>query len=310
MRLRLYDAINWDATHHKQTNWIGENVDLTATLEGKEAFEATGVTVTLTNVAWSVPTTKAFSNYYHDTFGIHHSTFPLDRPSINFHWLDAIDPATVSASGQVIVNGTTFSIGPAPTYYRVNRPSTTFSGTKTGAIQIVDDALTFGLDGVEDGITITATHPDVGEWGMIQLVQASSILIQTSSGCSLKTASGADGLHVGDYLYIRVRGISNGFGFQGYDAPSSWLDPEALRLKRTDMFTSWLMFRPPNGTYVPVRKLDWSWGAAAVQVSGIWGMDPNDHPYTTIGSGDTTTVFPVWTTFVQANETVTMVPCP
>jgi hypothetical protein len=302
MRLRVYEGMN-DLTHRTTENWIGANVALTATLEGREAFENAGVTVALANVSWAVPTTKAFDFYYHD-IGVLDEIFPTDQPSVNFHWRDAIDPATVSVSAQAIVNGTAFALGPAPTQYKVNRPNPGFSAARTGTIQVIDGTLSFGTI-YDHGITFTATFSPIGEWDFFQVVHASEVLVQKTSGCTLKTTSGADG----EQPYEKVP-FPNGLGFNAFDSPNILLPNDAYRVRRTDIYKSWLMFRPPDGCYVPVKKMNWGWSGTAIKSGSAWIIDLNDPPVDSIGQSDHTTVFPVWTSYVNETFTITTVPCP
>jgi hypothetical protein len=240
MRLRVSNEEYWDITHRTTANWIGSKVALTAFLEGQEAFENAGVTVALANVSWTVPTAKAFDNYDPD-IGVLDEIFPTDQPIVNFHWRDAIDPATVSVSAQAVVNGTAFALGPSPCHYQVVKPDPAFSATPTGTIQIVNSRLAFGTSTIE-GIEFNAAYDPVGEWDVVQLVHSSAILTVTPSGCTLKSGSGVD------IRFPYLSRTKTATTLTAWDSPSEPLPTSATRLERTDFFKMWLMFKPADGS--------------------------------------------------------------
>jgi hypothetical protein len=189
---------------------------------------------------------KAFSNYYEAT-GTLHEVFPTNQPSINFYWRDESDPATVSVSAQAIVNSTVFALGPSPCHYQVVRPDPAFSATPTGTIQTVDSRLAFGTSTIE-GIEFNAAYDPVGEWDVVQLVHSSAILTVTPSGCTLKSGSGVD---IGFPYFSRTKTATS---LTAWDSPSEALPNSAMRLERRDIFKMWLMFKPADGSWVPVKK--------------------------------------------------------
>ncbi|NJN70708.1 MAG: hypothetical protein HC801_10815 [Nitrospira sp.] len=233
-----------DLTHRKTTNWIGAHVALTATLEGQEKFENAGVTVALATVSWSVPTSKAFNSYLH-TIGLLAESFPTVLPNVNFHWRDEIDPATVSVSAQVIVNGTAFALGPALSYYKVKRPNPEFSAARTGNIQILNNnALWFGnLEPGNEGVTFVANfagYQNEGSWDVVQIVEFTTTHITSPSGCLYVTGSGVDG----GFPYYSKEFTATGTGITAWDSPWERLPPNTTEVERTDGFRMWLMFQP------------------------------------------------------------------
>ena len=100
--------------------------------------------------------------------------------------------------------------------------------------------------------------------------------------------------------------VSTGTGSSG-DAPSvpfsipaadnggnNWYDASA-----TDSFTTWLMYQPPGGVWVPLQTVTWNWSGHVVKdkATGTWNSATNGSPAVTgytSDSGTPTNSPPQW----------------
>jgi hypothetical protein len=54
------------------------------------------------------------------------------------------------------------------------------------------------------------------------------------------------------------------------DSPGEGTDPTDQAISVSDSFTMWLMFKPTNGQWVPLKKTDWGWGGSGILSGTNW----------------------------------------
>jgi hypothetical protein len=62
-------------------------------------------------------------------------------------------------------------------------------------------------------------------------------------------------------------------------------------------FSTYLMFQPPNGSWVPISVVNWSWaGDAVLGTNGVWALESSSSGGTL--QGTSTTGYPAWSQVV------------
>lgn len=96
----------------------------------------------------------------------------------------------------------------------------------------------------------------------------------------------ADGIHpiVGTDTDYRINSTA-------YDGPEMGVPQNARSMHATDRYHDWLMYQPPNGTWVPVYDGTWQWSGTAVNLDNVWKLTKSS---CTAKAGVINPPFPVW----------------
>jgi hypothetical protein len=215
----------------------------------------------LSNFHWSVPG-FAISNYVASgSSGIVYTNFPINQSSVAFYWVDGASNRTVTCTATV--QGKTVT---AQAIFNVLKPAAIVT-TLTGAVALDDNFHIFstGIDlfGLHYGdtnsrgisffatVSVPAGFSGSNQW--VQIINFENRGHQFTNGVwYVKSVT-----NVLDTFYPYAPNIS-----QTSDSPGEGVDPTDEGISASDSFSMWLMFKPNDGQWVPLKKVDWNWGGA------------------------------------------------
>ena len=266
-----------DVTNKTTNVIVGQQISLTAQREPS--------TISWTDRTWTIPGIRIKDYVANNTTGTVTPLTDLTGASITFYWVDGGDGRLVQYSCKV--NGKSFS---ATTTFNVKRPTGQIHISGVGTIA-VDNALGrlelhYG-NLTTPGITFTRsiTIPS-GFDGDTQWVQIATPFrrIKAPDGWYRAQGTGLDA----QYPYSSNNLVS--------DTPGQELKSTDLEAQVNDSFQMWLMFKPrnlANARWVPLRVVNWSWSATAVNNGGNWTLTSSSHSEGPTDSDSTT--HPTWT---------------
>jgi hypothetical protein len=265
-----------------QTNTVivGEQVALSCVLSPGLA--------PITSFQWTIPGTY-ISNYVTSaTLG---KVYPLTNASdftnstITYYWVQGSGGSSLEVQCTAIVKGVTLT---AKAKFNVIRPTASLTASITGAIALDNNyennvfALHFGW--VPAGIIFDYSTTASGTWNFAQLVNSYVARQRDQTDGTWYRAQGA-GLDE-SFPYPTFRPL-----YGTSDSPGIEVIAGSSGVSLSYSFSMYLMFKPPGGIYVPIRKINWGFDAAATK-SGTWGS-PSGAPYVDPNDTDATS-HPEW----------------
>jgi len=243
---------------------VGQEMNLTTSVQPSNG--------TVTNSQWTVPggdfdrianwvVTPPPQNAYNPTSAIVTNLTTLTSSSVDFYWISGGNGRTVQYTAKV--NGKSVQ---AQVTFNVLRPTGHISAT-THANTAVDSALGFdaihfgnSLNGPQ-GITFSFTISGLGDFS------GTGEYVQLADATRTRTSSNGT-------QQRRAVGLDTYYPSLNYDSPTQELDTAYNQYTINDSFTTFLMFKPDGvpGTsiWVPLRKVNWSWGGTASFTGSQW----------------------------------------
>jgi hypothetical protein len=84
------------------------------------------------------------------------------------------------------------------------------------------------------------------------------------------------------------------------DSPGLPLPGGYVRGKAANTFEMWMMFQPPNGQWVPLRAVNWSWSGVATNGPTGWGVESGTN---SVDPPDSETEdYPIWKSEIRNRE--------
>lgn len=244
----------------------------------------------LQQVSWSVPGERIRNWQANSEYSVLTEMAPADfnNNSIVFYWVDGADKRTVRCTATIA--GATYE---AWARFNVDRPNPHVE-IATGSIGLRD----FDYYGIHYGSWnkpgFEATRGAFGMLGLGCWVQTVNPVrrIQDENG-NWQRWSGGAGLDR-NFPYTSMARMS--------DSPGQGLPNHVHEAEVSDNFQTYLMFKPntPNAIWVPIKKIEWSWGATATRVSegNNWTLTSISKPAPSVS---TTFEFPSWSRMVTNN---------
>ena len=208
----------------------------------------------------------------------------------------------------VTVNGQSYS---ATAKFDVKQPTVTNLALDrfVVAYQIVFGVprLKYGTPPTYPGVTFTATSNNNGITGSYQWVQ----IYNESKTVRTKTAFTDPACGPGKTMSRAGSGLDVSYpytsGLTMNDSPDITLVIESDLVTVNDSASAWLMFRPSltNAIWVPLRKVDWSWGGSVRRIpddpGNYWEKVPGTEYSNPEPTESATTTFPIWSRNVNSN---------
>jgi len=235
-------------------------------------------------------------------------SLPAGSDTLSTPWNDQVEstsgePAAVTAlTGSELTwafwdtNGTgqqvTAAPGPGSSFptvgvaYNISPPAvTTLSGTEglpnitTGCpSNLGTNAMGLCPGGGAPGVTFSYNQAADGTYELIQVVNSSTITKTPAAGqpCVLSTY-----------------GVDDVPPAASNDSPSVVLDNSYSEITANMSFSTYLMFQPQYGSWVPVSVVNWSWAGDAVNNNGTWTLKTGT-PAGSLPLSGSSTGFPSW----------------
>jgi hypothetical protein len=262
---------------------VGQAINLTAQTCGG----------TFSNFLWNVDG-STFSYYIaNDSIGVVETDFTLTNSTVDFYWKDG-GPKQVSVSA--VCSNINFSTSVTLTVLRPTAPIT----TKTGTVGLDGGALHFGFNTLISLVGISFTNTVTMPTGYYNSGDTNfSIRWTQKIGSTVRRLQTNDAS--GAWYSRRATDVLDthyDYGFDDYpetsDSPFQGLGGTAYKSASvSDSFTMFLLFRPAGGEWVPLRQVDWSWGAAANLVGATWVLTSTNNAVNPADSDST--AHPEWT---------------
>lgn len=271
---------------------VGERIKLNA--------EIVPSGISISNQAWTLPGNVMKDFLVTQTSSQVVPVGSLTNANVDFVWYDGANNRTVNYNAEIgnsqISGETTFNIiRPEASVLTVStRYSRTTIDSNTGALEVH-----FGLDTPQTaGIRFTANSFSIpnnfsGDKQWVQLIDRTTTF--ALAGNTSRTTVNQTGLD-GCYPYTAVNSPN------AFDSPGIPLDPLSY-VNVEGHWTMWYMFKPTgnDSSWVPLRKVDWSWMAEAQLNNSTWNLlnytDPTlaNQP-TDMNAQD----FPIWSNVVPS----------
>ncbi|NBV21899.1 MAG: hypothetical protein EBS05_08255 [Proteobacteria bacterium] len=200
--------------------------------------------------------------------------FPTNNQTITFAWWK---PGTNTITLITNFRGKTMQ---RKCKFEVADPPVSVS-TDTGTIALdsnhpdsLADSLHFGTPSGNPGVRFTHTGtPQIGAFQWVQIANSSVSKLNKSGNHWKLTASGLDS----GYPYSPNNPADDSPLVEGYNDEAGGsrepLDGAYNDVEANDSFTMYLMYMPGgNDVWVPIRQVDWSWSARAVNGEGGWSF--------------------------------------
>lgn len=230
---------------------------------------------------------------------------------LSYYWVDGADNRSVVFS--VTVNSHPYQV---TAKFNVKQPTITNLDYPNNLVGIHAhfgvEHFEYGLPPTNAGVTFTATTNENGmNNGAYQWVQT----YNQSKSTRLLAATTNPVCAAGHSLVYSGQGLDTTypyiFGKTMNDSPGITLEAGWDLVTVSDSATAWLMFNPdPNvstNIWVPLKKVDWSWGGSVERIANDpnndWEPVPNttySNPTPTVTS---TTSFPMWTQNIKPTPT-------
>lgn len=251
----------------------------------------------VTGYSWNVPG-YAISNFVADAnSGKVYPDFPLNHSNAVFYWVDG---GNKHVSCDVTVDGKALT---AAATFNVLRPAAKVTAT-TSLVGIYDVFNPpwlefFDENNFREGITLSNSmvipsgFSGANEW--VQIVNPYRARRDTNDVWWVLLDNGSRPYLDTSYPYTNRFGLTTNVAI---DSPGTPLSSGYNCIIASDKFTMWLMFKPTDGRWVPLRMVNWHWNGTAslsgtnwVLTSSSWSTNPPD--------ADAGATFPQWNSNVK-----------
>lgn len=288
---------------------VGQEINLTTSVQPTNG--------TVTDSQWTVPGGNSdrianyvvtFTDNQHPTSAVVTNLTSLTSSSVDFYWISGGNGRTVEYSAKV--NGKPVH---AQVTFNVQRPTAAITATASSTNIGVDSVsqlteLRLGNPDATPGITFTRslTIPTgfngSSEWVQV-FIHKNASLTPSSGPVINASTSGLDDVYPYplDSNATQTNGKTSDSpgiaidGFSGVTFTAASVDFNA---------TMWLLFQPSGTTgnkiWVPLRKVTWTWTAAASKSGSTWSITSHSDPGT-LSDADAT-AHPVWTTNANTGQ--------
>lgn len=263
---------------------------------GQQISLAYSVNGVVQNVSWSVPGVTA-GGYNANVQAAAAVPADFSGPAPVFYWVDG---GSRVVAVTVIVNGVQ---GTANATFNVLAPQGYITPEALGAAAISIRILgnppgsfaTYGPVGGIGGVRFTRVYDmPAGYGGNFQWVQ----IVNATGGTRTVAATGeVQRNNCGPALDTTYPYSSN---ITTEDSPAQELLPGFSARTRSDTFMITVMFRPSlvNSIWVPLAKVDWSWGFSATSVDGGGTWSISSATPAGVLAASPTTSFPTWNSII------------
>ncbi len=159
---------------------------------------------------------------------------------------------------------------------------------------------TFMLMNVATPSSFTNNGQNFGQYAMIQEITPTRSYVDVTGNFHTLFNNGQMGLD-NKWTYISaladgnnpINGTktNNHFNFTAYDGPVITVPQNAQSMNALDSFHDWLMYQPPNGTWVPLYDGTWQWSGTANNSNNLWQLTQSS---CTSNAGGKNPAFPEW----------------
>jgi len=245
------------------------------------------------NFQWTVPDIIVKDYTADATKGVVDANVDKTKKSTQFYWVDGADGRSVTVSCNVNGIPCTDTVT-----FDVKRPTAEII-TKTGEIEISTKQgplmLHFGTPtaiGITFKYTITFPTGCTGTTQWVQLSYPTRTVIYNDQTAQIYYGGGLDGT----YPYSTCNPTN--------DNPGTALTNQFYQVKAHDSYEMFLMFKPSgtNSIWVPLREVEWSWGADATRSEAKWTIDAGTAHHTKDPQDTDSTKHPEWTHNIKNNK--------